>query len=317
MNWQDDNLEKENVASNIEDVRDRHRAVQFAVIQICQEQDTLTSSRTSPRALAALAELTYQYVTKVLASDLDCFANHAGRRTINEHDVKLVVRRNPSILTKLENKLNDRGNLLKENTNILASNNRKKMTKIDLQKKNKRKTIDYENANIEDSDASSTSTDEDLIFEQCFNRKSFGSAKSASLEEDPFLSSSRHTARIKQSVATSAILTQKKKSFDVLADSDSESLAILTLKKKSLDVLVDSDSESSTDTRFKLVSSDAKKISIRKDGKERFRLQHGIDRSSSKDAADSDEESFHRETKAARIEQIMESTLSQSSITSS
>jgi histone H3/H4 len=294
MNWQANNLEEENVISNTDDVLDCHKAVQFAVIKICKQQDNLISThRTSPRAMAALAELTYQYAKKVLASDLDCFAQHAGRRTINEHDVNLVVRRNPFILTELQNK--QRRNLSKDTTCLSTTTaQRKQISKIDLQRKNKRIIGNCENKIFDESD-SSNSTDEDLVFERCLNRTPFGNAHSKYLERETVLFSSRQIAETKHSVASSAkFRCQDVASIDAFIDSGSES--------SPRNVFLDSDSESLTSEKHRLKDEDKQRS---------FRLQTGIDRFKC------NEESYQcKSTKSTRIEHIMDSTLSQHSITS-
>lgn len=88
--------------------RDIRAALHFAVGRICREEQDDESGREnaprmSSRAIAALTELTYQYATTSLASDLVCFSKHANRRTINVDDVKLVARKNPErLLASLE-----------------------------------------------------------------------------------------------------------------------------------------------------------------------------------------------------------------------
>jgi histone H3/H4 len=77
-------------------------AIQFAVIQICAQEETHTKTKITPQAVRALSELTYLYATTSLRNDLDAFATHAGRKTIHEADVKLVARKNPdNLLDKL------------------------------------------------------------------------------------------------------------------------------------------------------------------------------------------------------------------------
>lgn len=77
-------------------------AVQFAVIQICAEEEMRTKTKITPQAINALSELTYLYASTSLRNDLDAFSSHAGRKTIHEADVKLVARKNPdNLLDKL------------------------------------------------------------------------------------------------------------------------------------------------------------------------------------------------------------------------
>lgn len=83
---------------------DLRAAVQFAVVQqlTSSNSNNNNTTRVSPSAQAALAELVYLYATKSLSRDLSAFASHAGRRTITEADVKLVARKNPALLKTLQ-----------------------------------------------------------------------------------------------------------------------------------------------------------------------------------------------------------------------
>jgi len=76
-------------------------AVQSAVLEICSQADREQAANQidgpnvvmSPAAIATLSELVYLYATKSLAPDLKAFRQHAGRRTVTESDVKLVLRK--------------------------------------------------------------------------------------------------------------------------------------------------------------------------------------------------------------------------------
>ena len=83
---------------------DLRKALQMAVIGICEkeEEDPISSSAMSGQAIQVLTELTFLYATTSLARDLDAFSTHAKRQTITADDVKLVARKNPDILEKLE-----------------------------------------------------------------------------------------------------------------------------------------------------------------------------------------------------------------------
>lgn len=94
---------------------DLRAALQFAVTQICVEEDrcggggssasassSSAGARMSPGAVLALSELLYLYATTCLAPDLVAFGSHAGRKSINESDVLLVARKNPHIHRALQ-----------------------------------------------------------------------------------------------------------------------------------------------------------------------------------------------------------------------
>ncbi|XP_063535899.1 centromere protein S-like [Cydia strobilella] len=79
---------------------------------ICTEAlHQLGMDMTKP-AMEIVAELVYKKL-KIYGTDLEAFAKHAKRNTVNSEDVKLLVRRNPSLKTHL-NKIQPSNPLLKE-----------------------------------------------------------------------------------------------------------------------------------------------------------------------------------------------------------
>lgn len=136
-------------------------AVQYAVIQLCAQDDSESTSKMSPRAIAALAELTCLYAQHSLASDLQAFSTHAGRRTITEADVKLSARKIPEpLLQRLNNFCeihcaststgNDGGGKRKA-TKKRASAGTKAIT-VDLQNDKQKPVYDAESDSSSDSD---------------------------------------------------------------------------------------------------------------------------------------------------------------------
>ncbi|XP_061715772.1 centromere protein S-like [Cydia pomonella] len=79
---------------------------------ICTEALHLLGMDITKPAMAIVAELVYKKL-KIYGRDLEAFAKHAKRNTINSEDVKLLVRRNPSLKTHL-NKIQPSNPLLKE-----------------------------------------------------------------------------------------------------------------------------------------------------------------------------------------------------------
>ncbi|XP_049873088.1 centromere protein S-like [Pectinophora gossypiella] len=73
-----------------------HRDVRAIASETCH---FLGLEVTKP-AMEIIAELVYKKIS-VYATDIEAFAKHAKRTTINAEDVKLLARRNPSLLAHL------------------------------------------------------------------------------------------------------------------------------------------------------------------------------------------------------------------------
>ena len=89
------------VTMNSNESRDLRAALQYAVAQICTEQELNAGIEMSSGAIQALAELAFQYATTSLSNDLQAFASHANRKLIKADDVMLVARNNESLKEKL------------------------------------------------------------------------------------------------------------------------------------------------------------------------------------------------------------------------
>ena len=73
-------------------------AVGLTVSDICSQLKTELGLDFSPEVVAALTALTVEK-NKRSAEDLEAFAQHAKRSTINVEDVKLLTRRNAALVT--------------------------------------------------------------------------------------------------------------------------------------------------------------------------------------------------------------------------
>lgn len=133
---------------------DLRSAVQFAVIQICAEEDGGGRTKMSPRALAALSELTYHYAVSCLSRDLELFSDHAGRKRITEQDVLLVVRKNSDIKGKVEQKLKDYA----VSSDVLFATTGISKPKTTIKQKEAMKKV----ADSSDGGGSSTTSEEEL-----------------------------------------------------------------------------------------------------------------------------------------------------------
>ncbi|CAG9125442.1 unnamed protein product [Plutella xylostella] len=67
---------------------------------ICSETCHLLGLEVTKPAMEVIAELVYKKIS-VYGADLEAFAKHAKRQTINADDVKLLVRRNPTVLAHI------------------------------------------------------------------------------------------------------------------------------------------------------------------------------------------------------------------------
>ncbi|KAM3962608.1 centromere protein S-like [Aphomia sociella] len=77
-------------------------AIHRDVRSVCSEACHLLGLEITKPAMALISELLYKKLT-VYGMDLEAFAKHAKRSVINSEDVKLLVRRNPSLRSRLEN----------------------------------------------------------------------------------------------------------------------------------------------------------------------------------------------------------------------
>ncbi|GAA5953477.1 hypothetical protein JCM8115_000535 [Rhodotorula mucilaginosa] len=75
-------------------------AVWYTVTKIAQEEELSLPFAASEHFVAALAEVVFQQALS-LGKDLESFAKHAGRLTINADDVKLAARRNEPMYESL------------------------------------------------------------------------------------------------------------------------------------------------------------------------------------------------------------------------
>lgn len=91
------------MTNNSTEERDMRAALQYAVAQICTEEEmTSEAANMSSSAIQSLSELLYQFATVSVSKDLTAFSKHAGRRTITLDDVYLLVRRNKHVSRKLQ-----------------------------------------------------------------------------------------------------------------------------------------------------------------------------------------------------------------------
>lgn len=72
--------------------------VYLSVAKMVEQQTAELGTSASPLFVAALVELVYNQMIS-LGEDLELFANHAGRATVEPADVYMVTRKN-EILTK-------------------------------------------------------------------------------------------------------------------------------------------------------------------------------------------------------------------------
>ncbi|XP_030078319.1 centromere protein S [Microcaecilia unicolor] len=78
-------------------------AVHYTVGCLCQEVAEEKGIEFSKQTIAAVSEITFSQC-EIFAKDLEMFARHAKRSTINTEDVKLLARRSRSLLNYITQK---------------------------------------------------------------------------------------------------------------------------------------------------------------------------------------------------------------------
>ncbi|XP_066492981.1 centromere protein S [Tiliqua scincoides] len=78
-------------------------AFHYTVACLCEEVAEDKEIQFSKQAIAAISEITFRQC-EIFAKDLEMFARHAKRSTINLEDVKLLARRSNSLLRYITQK---------------------------------------------------------------------------------------------------------------------------------------------------------------------------------------------------------------------
>jgi len=137
-----------------DDSEDFRKALQHIICKIIIEEDRAHDSRTTPSAISALTELTFQYATKSLIPDLYAFSTHANRKsTIAPDDVAMALRKLP--LDQLEEfKMNFCGS---NKLNGKIDNKKKSSSTTTAGRRDKRNDKEFEL-----SSSSSSSSDDEI-----------------------------------------------------------------------------------------------------------------------------------------------------------
>ncbi|XP_053547463.1 centromere protein S [Bombina bombina] len=120
-------------------------AVHYTVGCLCQEVADDKNIQFSKQAVAAISEITFRQ-SEIFAKDLEMFARHAKRTTINMEDVKLLARRSRSLLTHIT-----------KCSEEIASNNQ------ELKEKKKKKSVGSGKAQRTSEGEGAVADDEDNI----------------------------------------------------------------------------------------------------------------------------------------------------------
>ncbi|XP_066547190.1 centromere protein S [Amia ocellicauda] len=78
-------------------------AVHYTVGQLCKEVEEENQVHFSKQVIAAIAETTFRQCD-IFAKDLEAFARHAKRTTVNTEDVKLAARRSKALSSYITKK---------------------------------------------------------------------------------------------------------------------------------------------------------------------------------------------------------------------
>ena len=93
-------MEDEAIEQREAKLRKMKDLLQYHVAKICEQEGEDIGLRVSRRCSAVLADVVFDHATTI-ASDLEMFAKHARRATVNTDDVLLCVRKNPSASQQL------------------------------------------------------------------------------------------------------------------------------------------------------------------------------------------------------------------------
>ncbi|XP_017782070.1 PREDICTED: centromere protein S-like [Nicrophorus vespilloides] len=78
-------------------------AIHATVLEICNELEPILNVKYEPDCVELIGELVWKKLC-LYGQDLEAFSKHAKRTTINNEDVKLLVRRNESLKKLIDDK---------------------------------------------------------------------------------------------------------------------------------------------------------------------------------------------------------------------
>ncbi|GAB2272021.1 MHF histone-fold complex component [Dionaea muscipula] len=90
-------MERENDDDESDRLRDRFR---LSAISIAEVEAKKSGMEISEPIAACVADMAFKY-SKQLAKDLELFAHHAGRKTVNMEDVIIAAHRNETLASSL------------------------------------------------------------------------------------------------------------------------------------------------------------------------------------------------------------------------
>ncbi|XP_022137214.1 protein MHF1 homolog [Momordica charantia] len=79
----------------------------LSTISIAEAEAKRNGMEISEPVMTCVAELAFKYTTEQLAKDLELFAQHAGRKSVNTEDVILSAHRNEHLAASLTSFCND------------------------------------------------------------------------------------------------------------------------------------------------------------------------------------------------------------------
>ncbi|XP_059643717.1 protein MHF1 homolog isoform X1 [Cornus florida] len=97
-------VEREEDDSAADLLRDRFR---LSTITIAEAEAKRNEMEISQPIMACISDLAFKYAAEQLAKDLELFAQHAGRKSVNMEDVILSAHRNEHLATSLRSFRND------------------------------------------------------------------------------------------------------------------------------------------------------------------------------------------------------------------
>jgi centromere protein S len=82
-------------------MEDQEKKLKIAIHSNINKRASKMNILLTPEALLAMTELTFEQF-KLFGADLEAFAKHGKRTTMNADDIKLLLRRNPKLFEKLQ-----------------------------------------------------------------------------------------------------------------------------------------------------------------------------------------------------------------------